>query len=292
MATLQENLRLGRRITIVSIAVSCMLAAANVWVGYVSRSTSVTAAGFEFVGDVLASVLVLAGMILAAKPADTDHPYGHGRIEILAGLSVGIILALGGLGICYRSVQQIADAHPAPAGYAVLPLLAAIVIRSVMASVKFRVGRRIGSISLVSEGWNDAVDVLSSAAALAALSITLYNPGGFAAADHYGGLIVGVFVIFTGLRETSMDLIDTMPSGDLIERIRNISMEVPGVLGIEKTYARKTGLQHHVELHVEVDPQISVAESHDIATEVRAHIKNVIPEIADVLVHVEPHGME
>src|SRR4051794_4624441 len=93
----------GRRIAMFSIAASCLLAAANVIVGLWAGSTSVVAAGVEFIGDVLASIFVVIGMTLAARPADEAHPYGHGRIEILAGLSVGAILAAGGVGICFRS---------------------------------------------------------------------------------------------------------------------------------------------------------------------------------------------
>lgn len=288
------NLRLGRRVAVLSIAASCLLSVSNVWIGYAAGSTSVVAAGFEFLGDVLASILVLAGMTLAARPADAEHPYGHGRIEILAGLSVGIILAAGGLGICFRSLQKITEQHPPPGLYSIWPLLAAIVIRSVMSTLKFRVGRRIGSASLIADAWNDAVDILSASAALCALGLTLYDPARFLPADHYGGFAVGLFVIYTGgrvLRETSLDLIDTMPAPDLIERIKAAALQVEGVHGIEKCYARKTGLQHHVDLHVEVDPRISVADSHDIATNVRAHIREALPEIADVLVHIEPAGL-
>jgi cation diffusion facilitator family transporter len=108
------NLRLGRRVAAVSIGASCVLSALNIGIGYVAGSTSVVAAGFEFLGNVVSSVLVLAGMILAAKPADAEHPYGHGRIEILAGLSVGLILAAGGAGICYRSLQKFGRFIPRP----------------------------------------------------------------------------------------------------------------------------------------------------------------------------------
>jgi cation diffusion facilitator family transporter len=288
------DLRLGRRVAAVSIVASCLLSISNVWIGYVAGSTSVVAAGFEFLGDVLASVLVLAGMTLAATPADAEHPYGHGRIEILAGLSVGLILATAGIGICFRSLQKITEQHPPPDLYSIWPLLAAIAIRTGMSTVKFRVGRRIGSASLVADAWNDAVDILSAAAALCALGLTLYDPGRFLPADHYGGFAVGLFVIYTGvriLRQTSLDLIDTMPAPELIERIKAAALQVDGVQGIEKCYARKTGLRHHVDLHVEVDPRISVADSHDIATNVRAHIREVVPEIADVLVHIEPAGL-
>jgi len=265
-----------------------------VWIGYEAGSTSVVAAGFEFLGDVLASVLVLAGMTLAARPPDENHPYGHGRIEILAGLSVGVILAAGGAGICARSLQKITEVHPPPAAYSSWPLIGAIVIRTGMSTLKFRVGRRIGSGSLIADAWNDAVDILSAAAALCALGLTLYDPARFLAADHYGGFAVGLFVIYTGLRvlrETSMDLIDTMPSSAFIDRVRAEAYRVAGVQGIEKCFARKTGLQYHIDVHVEVNPQITVAESHDIATNVRAHIRSTMPEVADVLVHIEPLGL-
>lgn len=289
-----DGLRLGRRVAGASIAASCVLAVSNVWIGYAAASTSVVAAGFEFAGDVIASAFVLAGMSLAAKPADANHPYGHGRIEILAGSSVGLILAAGGVGICLRSLQGIPQMHPPPAVYSMWSLLAAIVIRTGMSILKFRVGRAIGSGSLIADAWNDAVDILSAAAALCALALTVYDPARFLAADHYGGFAVGLFVIYTGLRvlrETSLDLIDTMPRTGLIERIGAAALQISGVQGIEKCYARKTGLQYHVDLHVEVDPGITVAESHEIAKNVRVHIRKTMPEIADVLIHIEPSGL-
>ena len=287
----RENLRLGRRVAVWSIAASAALASANLIVGFSAGSTSVVAAGFEFLGDVLAAAVVLAGMIVASKPADSDHPYGHGRFETLAGLAVGLILTAGGIGICYRSLQRIGAAHPPPGAYAVWPLAGAIVVRGIMSTIKLRIGRRIQSASLVADAWNDAVDILSAAAALVALALTLYKPPHFLAADHYGGFTVGLVVVFLGLRvmrDTSLDLMDTMPSPDSLNQIRRVALTVPGVIGVEKCFARKTGLQYHVDLHLEVDPNLTVWESHDIATVVRIHLRQELSWIADVLVHVEP----
>lgn len=277
-----------------SIAVSSLLAACNIAVGLVAGSTAVFAAGVEFAGDVIASTFVLIGLTLAARPADEDHPYGHGRIEILAGLTVGIILAAGGASICYFSMQKASGPHEAPAPYAVWPLLGAITVRGFMSNLKFRVGKRIGSGSLIADAWNDTVDILSAVAALCALGLTLHDPVRFRAADEYGGFAVGLFVIYTGLRvlrDSSLDLIDTMPEPEIIDSIRRAALQVEGVMGIEKCYARKTGLKHHVEIHVEVDPAMTVAQSHDIATEVRRHVTANNSSVADVLVHIEPFGM-
>lgn len=287
----QRNLRLGRRVAILSILASAVLASGNVTVGLLAGSTSVVATGLEFAGDVLASTVVLAGMLMASKPADLNHPYGHGRFEILAGLVVGLILAGGGAGICYRSLLDVGKVHAPPSAYASWSLVGAILIRSVMASIKFRVGRRIQSSSLVADAQNDAVDILSATAALAALGLTLSNPARFLAADHYGGFTVGLVVILTGLRvmrDASRDLMDTMPDGRSLNEIRAVVMRVPGVVGVEKCFARRTGLQHHVDIHLEVDPNLTVWESHDIATQVRIYLCRQLEWIADVLVHVEP----
>jgi cation diffusion facilitator family transporter len=147
---------------------------------------------------------------------------------------------------------------------------------------------------VIADAWNDAVDVLSAVAALCALLLTLFDPSKFLTADHYGGFAVGLFVIYTGLRVlrgASLDLIDTMPPVSLIERVRASAMQVDGVIGVEKTFGRKIGLQHHIELHLEVDASISVSASHEIAANVRARIRTDLPEVADVLVHVEPYGL-
>lgn len=276
---------------ILSILASTVLATGNVTIGLQAGSTSVVATGLEFVGDVLASTIVLAGMLMASKPADLDHPYGHGRFETLAGLVVGIILAGGGAGICYRSLLEVSRDHSPPRAYASWALVGAILVRGIMSTIKFRVGRRIQSSSLVADAWNDAVDILSASAALVALGLTLYDPARFLAADHYGGFIVGLVVILTGLRvmrDTSRDLMDTMPDGELLDEIRAAVLHVHGVVGVEKCFARRTGLQHHVDIHLEVDPNLTVWESHDIATQVRAYLCQELEWIADVLVHVEP----
>ncbi len=288
---LTTRLRLGRRLALVSVVSSSLLALGNLIIGYLAGSTSVVAAGLEFVGDVIASSVVYVGMLAASRPADNDHPYGHGRVDLLAGLLVGVTITFGGLWICYRSLQKVGEFHSPPAAYAAWPLIVAIVAKILLSVSKFRVGRRIESAALVGDAWNDAVDILSGFAALTALGLTISDPGRFLAADHYGGFAVGLIVVLTGVRivrDASVGLMDTMPSQDLIDRIRKVAANVPGVSGVEKCRARKTGLQHHVDLHVEVDPNLTVSEGHGIASTVRWSIRREIASVADVLVHVEP----
>lgn len=217
-------MRSGRRIAAVSVGVNLVLAVAALWAGLAGSSTTVLSAGVEFAADVAASLVVMAGFWYASKPADVNHPYGHGRAETLTGLVVGLALLLVG-------------------------------------------------------------------AALVARGLALYAPDRFAAADAVGGVLVGIFVITAGVgivRSTSLDLIDTMPPPAVVEQVRQAALSVPGVRGVEKCVGRKTGLQYHMDLHLEVDGWISVDEGHAIAARTREAVTQQVPEVTDVLVHVEP----
>jgi cation diffusion facilitator family transporter len=285
------DVKLGRRVALTSLCASAVLATLNIVVGVLARSTSVLATGVEFAGDVLASTVVLLGMIVALKPADQNHPYGHGRVEALAAFVVGLILMAAGGGISWTALQGVGERHLPPSAAAIWALVVAIVVRGGMSGVKFRVGRRIRSLSLVADAWNDTVDIFAALSALVAVGLAMYDSDRFLAADHYGGFAIGVIVILTGmrvLRDASLELMDTMPRGEMIEGIRAAAAGVPGVLGVDKTYARKTGLKYHVDLHIEVQPSMSVAESHVVAGQVRSLVRARVPWVADVLVHVEP----
>jgi cation diffusion facilitator family transporter len=199
VTVLDESYRTARRIALVGMAVSAMLACSNIIIGLLTNSTSVVATGFEFAGDVLASSIVLVGMGVAARPADANHPYGHGRFETLSAFVVGVILAAAGVMICYQSLQAVGAQHAPPGISAAAALVGAIVLRGIMSSVKFRVGRRLRSSALIADAWNDAVDILSALAALVAVALATYDPVRFLAADHYGGFVVGIVVVITGL---------------------------------------------------------------------------------------------
>ena len=281
----------ARRIALISVGVSSVLAFSKLLIGWMAGSTAVVADGFESAGDVVGSTIVLLGLIAASRPPDAEHPYGHGRFEMLSGLAVGILLSGAGAGICVHAFDNLSAQRATPAFYAIWPLIVSIIVKIGLSTVKFRFGKSTGSGALIADAWNDTVDILSGLAALIALGLTLFDPSRFVHFDQYGGVAVGLIVVFTGariVRETSLQLVDTMPDGALMDQIRTVALAVPGVEGVEKCYARKTGFEYHVDLHLEVDPNITVRESHDIATDVRIQLKENLDFIADVLVHVEP----
>jgi cation diffusion facilitator family transporter len=281
----------GQRVAAVGMLVSGTLAVVKIFAGIAGHSTAVLADGLESAGDVFASGFVLLGLTLAAIPPDQDHPYGHGRVETLTGLLIGLVLAAGGAVISFGSVQRLGEPHPPPAHYVIWPLLASLIAKSGLAAFKFRHGRRMHSAALVADAWNDTMDTVSATAALISVLLALDDPARFLDADRYGGFVVGLIVIVTGLRvsrDTAMQLIDTMPDERLMTQIRRAAATVPGVKGVEKCFARKTGLRYHVDLHLEVDPELTVRQSHNIAHEVRQSILQQLDWVADVLVHVEP----
>jgi cation diffusion facilitator family transporter len=281
----------GQRVAAAGMVVSGVLAVIKLFAGIWGHSTAVIADGLESAADVFASGFVLLGLTLAAKPPDSNHPYGHGRAEILTGLFIGLVLTAGGALISYGSAHRLGQPREPIAGYVVWPLVASAVAKTLLATAKFRYGRKLRSTALIADAWNDTMDILSATVALVAVGLSLSDPVRFLDADRYGAFLVGLIVIFTGVRvtrDTALQLMDTMPDDRLVSQIRAVAATVPGVLGVEKCFARKTGLRWHVDLHVEVNPELTVRQSHNIAHEVRLKIRETLDWVADVLVHVEP----
>lgn len=285
----------ARRIAVTGIAVSGLLAVLKIVVGLQADSTAVVADGFESAADVISGGLVWFGLIIASRPADEDHPYGHGRFEILTGLAIGVLLFATGLSISWQSLQQVGVPSPVPQSYALVALVISIAAKTYMSYAKIHYARRMRSEALLADGKNDMVDILSGTVALVAVTLTLSDPERFAEADHYGGIAVGVIVSFLGtqvVRETALHLMDTMPEDKKLQEIRRVALSVKGVEAVEKCYARKTGMQYHVDLHLQVDPHMTVRDSHEIAGTVKTTLRGRLDWVANVMVHVEPWGSD
>jgi cation diffusion facilitator family transporter len=283
--------QLARRIAITGLAVSAALAILKITIGLAAGSAATVADGVESAADVFASGLLIFGLTLAARPADSNHPYGHGRFEILTGLAIGVMLCLTGAGISYRSYLHVGQPGEPPQAYAIWPLLISLTAKAALSYYKLRIAKRIRSGALAADGKNDFVDVISGFTALAALGMTLSDPMRFADADAIGGALVGGIVFFLGLQvmwETSKQLVDTMPGDTQLAELRQVAMGVAGVRDVEKILARKTGLRWHVDMHIHVDSLMTVRDSHSLAGKVKSELRAKLNWIEDVLVHIEP----
>src|SRR6266567_2436502 len=170
----------GQRVAITGMLVSGCLAVIKIVAGMSGHSTAVVADGLESAADVIASGFVLFGLTLAAKPADDDHPYGHGRIETLTGLVIGFILTGGGALISWSSLHRVGQPRETLEAFVIGPLVLSLVAKMGLATTKFRYGRKLSSAALTADAWNDAMDCLSAVAALIAVGMTLTDPVRFA----------------------------------------------------------------------------------------------------------------
>lgn len=282
--------RVGRQLALWSVIAGLLLAVAKLLVGFAANSTAVISDGFEGTADVLSSGIVFVGLWLAARPPDENHPYGHGRYETLASLAVGGILLITGCAICWHSFSSLSEPEQVKA-FAIYPLLAGILVKCTLAFLKWRAARQISSSSLAADAWHDITDLFSTTVALLAVCISLWGPAQLHSADHAGSIVIGFIVVFVGIRvvrRTVDQLTDTMPDDYSMKQIRAAANSVPGALGVEKCFARRTGFKYHVDLHLEVNPDLTVRESHEIAAQVKAQVKKRLNWVADVLVHVEP----
>ncbi|MBM3763546.1 MAG: cation transporter [Acidobacteria bacterium] len=283
----QSSLRIAR----VSIGAGLFLAVVKITVGILANSLAVIADGIESAGDVVASVILWLGLNLSAQPPDEDHPYGHGRFEILAGQAIGAFLIATGTIFAWQAILHARKPQTRPEAFAIWTLILSTALKLALARWKQRASKQFHSAALSADAANDWLDVLSGTIAILALGLNINDPITFSHADSIGGLLIAVLVVFLGfqvLRQSSRELLDTMPSQPMLDAIRACALSVPDALGIEKCRARKTGLGYHVDFHLEVDPQFTVERAHHISGAVRSAIRSSIPWVADVLIHIEP----
>jgi cation diffusion facilitator family transporter len=286
-----DRYRFGEQVAVISVAVSTALAALKIYTGVLWDSTALTADGFESASDIVASLVVLGGMSKARRAPDANHPYGYGRAESLAGRTVATILIVFAVLIALKSVRSLFDPGSAPPLIALAPLTVSFAVKGVLAAWKRRLGRRLGSTSLMADAANDLVDMLSATVAGIGIACAAVAPGSLAFADPLGGLAVGIIIFLIGYRihrETSRELMDAMPDTEFLVCVRRAAMSVNGVRDVEKIIGRKAGMDHFFDLHLWVDPMMPVAEAHYIGHQVQDAIMAACPSVRQVLVHVEP----
>jgi cation diffusion facilitator family transporter len=268
------------------------LAVVKLVTGIVGQSYALIADAIESLGDIFSSAIVWGGLVIASRPADENHPYGHGKAEPLAALAVAAMLIIAGLGIATQAIHEIRSTQDAPAGYTLLVLLAVVGIKEGMYRYESRTAIRIGSTAVHVDAWHHRSDALTSAAAAVGISIALIGGKGYESADDWAALAACTIIVFNGIRfaRTGVaELMDVQPDRALADEIQAMASRVEGARYVEKVLVRKMGPDLYVDLHLEVDPSLSVQRAHDIAHAVKDIIKSGQKRVADVLVHVEPH---
>ena len=235
--------------------------------------------------------IVWGGLVIAARPADEDHAYGHGKAESLATLIVATLLTLAAITIAIQAVHEIRTPHHAPAPFTLLVLVAVVVIKEGMYRYQVGAGHRMDSTVVKADAWHHRSDAITSLAAGVGIIIALIGGPGYESADDWAALVACVVVLYNGqnfFRTAIAELMDTTPELPLLTGIRESALRVAGAHDVEKLLVRKTGHRLYVDLHLEVDPHMTVEKGHAIAHEVKDAIRRDRPQVADVMVHVEP----
>lgn len=288
---MKRLLQQAQKAAILSILTNTVLAIAKGFAGIVGHSDALIADAIESCADIFSSILVLIGIRYANKPADEDHPYGHGKAEPLVTFAVVGFLLISATIIAVESIRHLSEKQEQPAFFTLFVLATIIVIKELSFQYVYRKGQQTNSSSLKADAWHHRSDALSSLIAFLGILATFLFGKGFEKADDWAALIASVFIIYNAykiFRPALGEIMDEHNHHDLIDGIRIEAKKVAGVIDIEKCWARKNGMSYVVDLHLEIDGHLSVIEGHAISHALKDHLMEVYPYITEVLIHIEP----
>jgi len=260
--------------------------------GVFGNSYALIADAIESTTDIFASFLVLFGIKYSNRPADANHPYGHGRVEpLITFLVVGFLITSATI-IAYESVINIRTPHELPKPWTLIVLGAIIIWKEFSFRLVMKRGIQTNSSSLKADAWHHRSDAITSVAAFIGISIALFLGKGYESADDWAALFASAFILYNSyliFRPALGEIMDEHLYEDLEAKIRKIAVSVDGVIDTEKCFIRKSGMKFHVDLHAVVDGTISVKEGHDISHLLKDTLRENIIELGNVLIHIEPN---
>ncbi|HZL88119.1 MAG TPA: cation diffusion facilitator family transporter [Pirellulaceae bacterium] len=260
--------------------------------GLISGSFALLSDALNSLGDAVSTVVVLAALYYAQQPPDEEHPYGHSRAEGIAATNVALLIILSALWIAWQTIGQFGKRHELPPTWTLWIAAANVLIKEGLYRYKATVGERTGSAAILANAWDHRSDALCSLAVLIGLALVRFGGPHFVWADEIAALIVVVLIVLSGVqlfRKSASELMDVQADDELVQRIRDTASSVPGVLGVEKLWVRKSGLEYFGDIHIEVAPQTTVAAGHEIGHRVKDSLLGEFRNVRDVLVHLEPH---
>lgn len=260
--------------------------------GILGNSYALIADAIESTTDIFSSFLVLFGLKYANKPADENHPYGHGRAEpLITFIVVGFLITSATI-IAYESIQNITTPHDAPKSWTLILLAAIILWKEFSFRKVMKRAVETNSSSLKADAWHHRSDAITSVAAFIGISIAVLFGNGYESADDWAALFASGFILYNSyliFRPALGEIMDEHLYDDLILEIREVSHKVKGVIDTEKCFIRKAGMKYHVDLHATVDANLTVKEGHDIAHLLKDTLRAKIPQLGHVLIHIEPN---
>ncbi len=260
--------------------------------GYFGNSYALIADAIESTTDIFSSFLVLFGIKYSNRPADKNHPYGHGRAEpLITFLVVGFLITSATI-IAYESIKNIGTPHDLPEPFTLYILAGIIIWKEISYRFVIKKSKETNSSSLKADAWHHRSDAITSITAFIGISIALFFGEGYESADDWAALFSSAFILYNSyliFRPALGEIMDEHLYDDLIEEIRKVSLTVNGIIDTEKCFIRKAGMKYHVDLHAVVDANITVKVGHDLAHNLKDTLRAEIPSLGHVLIHIEPN---
>lgn len=275
-----------------SIIGNCFLALVKGFAGFFGNSYALIADAIESTTDIFSSILVLFGLKYANKPADKNHPYGHGKIEPLITFLLVGFLVISATFIAHESIQNIRNPHALPEKWTLIVLALIIAWKEVSFRIVIQKSKETNSSSLKADAWHHRSDAITSVAAFIGISMAIILGKGYESADDWAALFASGFIFYNSyliFRPALGEIMDEHFYDDLVEDIRRISLTVDGIIATEKCFIRKVGMIYHVDLHAKVNGSISVTDGHNLAHQLKDTLRAEIPQLGHVLIHIEPH---
>lgn len=286
-----NNIRETRKITWIGLMINLGLAALKFLFGLFGKSNALIADAVHSLSDLVTDFAVLIGVQFWSKPPDARHPYGHRRIETLVSAAIGVALLVVALGLAYDALKTIRQEHiPQPQWIALYGALLSIFLKEVLYRWTARTGKRIKSPAVLANAWHHRTDALSSIPVALAIAAAAIQPS-LAFIDPIGAFVVSLFIIHASwkiIHPALSELIDEGATEEVNRRIADIALAVRGVESVHAIRARRMGTMLHIDLHVMVDPQMSVLRGHEISHDVKRELLERGPDVIDVIIHLEP----
>lgn len=291
MRRTRDRIQRGIRFAQLGVLVNAGLALIKLLAGIIGHSYALVADGIESAADIFSSLIVWGGLHLAGRDPDEEYPFGYGKAESLAGAVVSIMLLGAALLIAVAAIGEILTPHHAPAPWTLAVLVIVVIVKWILARRVRKIGTEVQSTAIKADAWHHLSDAITSTAAFIGISVALIGGPGWEAADDWAALVAAAVIGYNGigmLRPALDDLMDRMPGPEIVGRVARAAEEVTGVKAVEKLAVRKAGLVYYVDIHVQADPAMPLEAAHVLSGIVKSSIRAAIPEVAGVLVHMEP----
>lgn len=295
-----DRIKQASHVTWIGLIWNVFLTALKLWIGLWGKSSALVADAIHSLSDFSTDIAVLTGLKIARKPVDTSHHYGHGKFETLSTIFIGFSLFIVGVGLLWSGSKTIYDTFigqplPPPGKWTLLAAAVSIFVKEGLYQYTLKAGQKYQSQPLIANAWHHRTDALSSIGVLAGISGAIFLGSQWTVLDPIAAVLVSMVILvvsYTTAREAIDELMEASLSDEGNAEILNAAKSVPGVINPHNLKTRKIGSNIAIDMHIKVDPNLSIVEAHDIATKVEQQLKELHGRQTFTSIHVEPYSQD